>query len=163
MTAATECATFAGTVGIPAKPGENVGAVRAGAEELKDQPASRALDRSTELAYNRTWLAEERTILAWVRTATSLITFGFAIYSFFVMPNGAGHARSTYLGPRIFAVALIGVGLAALLAAAVQRYQAVKAMKLAFPGLSRLSMGEIVGLLVGLLGLLALILILSRI
>ena len=119
------------------------------------------LDARTELAFNRTWLAEERTILAWVRTATSLITFGFAIFSFFVMPSGAGYRAST-IGPRIFALALVCLGLVALLGAAVQRHQAVGTMKRAFPGMSRLSMGAIVGVLVGALGLLALALLLFR-
>lgn len=120
-------------------------------------------DKSTELAYNRTWLAEERTILAWVRTATSLITFGFAIYSFFVLPTGAGHAHATRRGPQIFAIALIAMGLVSLLAAAIQRYQAVKMMRAEFPGLTRQSMGEIVGALLACLGLLALALMLLRI
>ena len=121
------------------------------------------MDKSTELAFNRTWLAEERTILAWIRTATSLITFGFAIYSFFVLPTGAGHAHATYLGPRLFAIALIFVGLMALLAAGIQRFQAVKTMKAAFPGMSRISTGEIVGMLVACLGLAALAIMLLRI
>jgi putative membrane protein len=39
------------------------------------------LDRTTRLAYDCTCLGYQRTMLAWVRTGTSLITFGFAIYS----------------------------------------------------------------------------------
>ena len=31
---------------------------------------------------DRTRLAYERTLMAWVRTATSLISFGFTIYKF---------------------------------------------------------------------------------
>lgn len=120
-------------------------------------------DTATELAFNRTWLAEERTILAWVRTATSLITFGFAIFSFFVIPTGPGHQRASGLGPRIFAVVLIAMGLVSLLAAAVQRFQVVKVMRAAFPGMNRFSMGEVVGVLIGLLGLLALALLLLRV
>ena len=42
-----------------------------------------ALDSGTKLAVDRTWLAHERTMLAWVRTAASLISFGFTIYKFF--------------------------------------------------------------------------------
>jgi inner membrane protein YidH len=120
-------------------------------------------DASTRLAYNRTWLAEERTILGWVRTATSLITFGFAIYSFFVVETGPGHSYAPHIGPRIFAIALILVGLLSLLAAAFQRHQAVKLMRTEFRGLSRQSMGEIVGALVGCLGLLGLVVLLVRV
>jgi uncharacterized membrane protein YidH (DUF202 family) len=35
------------------------------------------------LAVERTRVAYDRTMLAWTRTATSLITFGFTIYKFF--------------------------------------------------------------------------------
>jgi len=128
-----------------------------------DRQKIRVMDTPTQLAYDRTWLAEERTILAWVRTATSLITFGFAIYSFFVIPTGPGHAHASYLGPRIFATGLIVVGLVALLAAAVQRYQALKVMKATYTGFSRVSIAEIVGALIGCLGLLALVMLFLRI
>ncbi|MGH7988435.1 MAG: DUF202 domain-containing protein [Candidatus Binataceae bacterium] len=41
------------------------------------------LDSSTELAVARTRASYERTMMSWIRTATSLITFGFSIYKFF--------------------------------------------------------------------------------
>jgi putative membrane protein len=40
------------------------------------------------LAVDRTWLAHERTLMAWVRTATSMISFGFTIYKFFQFEAG---------------------------------------------------------------------------
>jgi len=46
-------------------------------------PAVATIDTGTRLAVDRTWLAHERTMLAWVRTAASLISFGFTIYKFF--------------------------------------------------------------------------------
>ena len=46
---------------------------------MADQP----LDTSTRLAVERTRLANERTLMAWIRTATSLIAFGFTIFKFF--------------------------------------------------------------------------------
>ena len=45
-----------------------------------DQSAP-SFDRSTTRACGRTRLAYQRTMLSWVRTATSLITFGFAVYN----------------------------------------------------------------------------------
>ena len=121
-----------------------------------------ALDHSTELAYNRTWLAEERTILAWVRTATSLITFGFAIYSFFGIPSGAGHAIATHWGPRVFSLLLVVIGLVALIGAVIQRRQAIKLLKKQYPNMSRFSISEMIAALVGLLGIFALIVFLAR-
>ena len=41
------------------------------------------LDTATELAFDRTRAAYERTMMAWIRPATWLITFGFTIYKFF--------------------------------------------------------------------------------
>jgi putative membrane protein len=121
------------------------------------------LDRATKLAFDRTQLAAERTILAWVRTATSLITFGFAIYSFFGIPSGAGHAHVSHLGPRIFSLTLIGIGLVALLFAAIQRQRDIKATKLLYPDVKGVSMAATVGFLVAGLGVLALVIVLSRV
>lgn len=121
------------------------------------------LDLSTKLSIDRTWLAQERTMLAWIRTATSLITFGFAIYSFFGISTGPGSKHATELGARIFALSLIGIGLTALLAAAIQRRQAIAGLKSIRSDLKIPSLGGIVALLVGALGLLALLVLLLRI
>ena len=131
-------------------------------EDMTTEPGEQ-LDRATKLALDRTRLAEERTVLAWVRTAASLITFGFAIYSFFAIPNGAGYTHATHLGPRIFALTLIGIGLLSLLLASVQRERAESAMIAFYPGRSRVSMGAVVAGLVACLGILALLLVLLRV
>ena len=56
---------------------------------------------STKLAVDRTRLAHERTLMAWVRTATSLISFGFTIYKFFqFLRDGKGTAAEGMLGLR---------------------------------------------------------------
>lgn len=120
-------------------------------------------DRSTKLAFERTRLALDRTVLAWIRTATSLITFGFAIYSFFGIPSGAGYAHSRHLGPRVFSLALIVIGLISLLFAAIQREREVRALKALDPELFHVPMGSIVGALVACLGILALALLLFRV
>ena len=120
------------------------------------------LDASTKLAYDRTWLAEERTMLAWTRTATSLITFGFAIYSFFGLPSGAGHSMASHIGPRIFSVMLVAIGLIALIGAAVQRRQALRVARMKYPTPSRFSLAEGIAALLGFLGLFALVSFLLR-
>jgi uncharacterized membrane protein YidH (DUF202 family) len=56
-------------------------------------PGAVPLDRSTQLAIDRTWVAYERTMLAWVTTATSLITFGFSVYKFFQIIRETPHAN----------------------------------------------------------------------
>ena len=73
----------------------------------------------SHFAWLRTRLAVERTILAWVRTAVSLIAFGFTIVQFFErvhdMP-GTGPATFPH-APRYLGLALIFCGIASLVVA----------------------------------------------
>ena len=64
-------------------------------------------DRSTKLALDRTRASYERTMMSWIRTATSLITFGFTIYKFFQIEAPPERQRNYLIGPRGFAVALV--------------------------------------------------------
>lgn len=50
---------------------------------------------SNQMAADRVWMAHERTLMAWIRTATSMISFGFTIYKFF-------EGRCSRLGVRRF-------------------------------------------------------------
>ncbi len=54
------------------------------------------IDTATKLAYQRTRLAQDNAVLAWIRTATSLITFGFTVYKFFQIElQGKDRTRSS--------------------------------------------------------------------
>ncbi len=79
-----------------------------------DQPKP-PMGVSTRLAYAHTFLAHERTLMARVRTASSLITFGFSIYKFFEMEQGMGKgfASVQVIGPRQFSMILIIIGVVA--------------------------------------------------
>src|SRR5262249_38820139 len=73
---------------------------------------------STDLAIDRTWLAHERTLMAWVRTATSMISFGFTIYKFFQFETEKDpNLKRGLLSPRDFALIIVSIGLVALLMA----------------------------------------------
>jgi putative membrane protein len=72
---------------------------------------------SNQLAADRTWMAHERTLMAWIRTATSMISFGFTIYKFF---EGRPPSPNTLLTSRDFAILMIGFGLIALTLATIQ-------------------------------------------
>jgi putative membrane protein len=73
-----------------------------------------------ELALRRTFLAHERTLMAWVRTSVSLISFGFTIYKFFqYMSEEIPLQRKTYFGPREFAASMIGLGVLSLAMAVI--------------------------------------------
>ena len=67
---------------------------------------SGALDTGTRLAYERTRLASERNMMAWIRTATSLISFGFTVYKFFQFEAGKSMPAATgfVISPRVFAL-----------------------------------------------------------
>jgi putative membrane protein len=45
--------------------------------------ADHALDQNTQLALQRSFLAAERTLMAWIRTSISMIGFGFTLAKLF--------------------------------------------------------------------------------
>jgi len=108
---------------------------------------------STELAIERTRLAHERTLMAWVRTATSLISFGFTIYKFFqFLDKEAPVEGHGLLGPRRFALIMIGIGLTALALATIEHRRQVRALRQAGGG--PYSLATVVAALIACLGLL---------
>jgi len=125
-------------------------------------PDEMELDHTTHLAFERTRIAQERTLLAWVRTAMSLITFGFSIYSFFALQSGPGHPLVSDIGPRIFSLALIAVGLASLALATREHQRDQATLREIDPSLSRSSPAFTLGVIIAGLGILALALMLLR-
>ena len=104
-------------------------------------------------------------MLAWVRTSTLLITFGFGIQQFFRATRGPDYAD--LIGPRTFGLTMIIIGLLALLLAALQHRSAIEALKLSYPEREhypaiRRSNAWLLGILIALLGLLALVSALFR-
>ena len=90
---------------------------------------------SNELALERTWLAHERTLMAWVRTAASMISFGFTIYKFFQFEAIKGEpAHHGLFSPRDFALIMVSIGLISLLAATITHRREVRRMRGAFQG-----------------------------
>ncbi len=71
----------------------------------------------SHFAWLRTRLAVERTILAWIRTAVSLIAFGFTIVQFFQrVQDMPGASPATFPNaPRYLGLALILAGIGSLI------------------------------------------------
>jgi putative membrane protein len=83
---------------------------------------------SNHFAWMRTRLAIERTFMAWLRTAVSLIGFGFTIVQFFQHLRDMDHTGHPIRAeaPRDLGLALIGAGLGSLIVAAWQYRQQLK-------------------------------------
>ena len=75
-----------------------------------------------ELAVERTIMAAERTLMSWTRTSISLISFGFTIYKFleYMQSEGKAIVFTNPNGPKNFGIALILIGVVALVVASVQ-------------------------------------------
>ncbi len=120
------------------------------------------LNTSTSLAFERTRVAYERTMMAWIRTGTSLITFGFSVYKFFQFELKKGEVEPLIIGPRGFGIALIAIGLLALVLGAFEYTRDLKQLRANYAEMPR-SMSSIVALVVGVLGLCALLAVILRV
>jgi putative membrane protein len=124
-------------------------------------------DASSKLALERTVLAHERTMLSWVRTATSLITFGFGIQQFFRITRAGASADKGLVGPHLVGSTMIVIGLLALLLATLEHRFAVHALSErypraeGYPDIPR-SRARVLAALIALIGLLALLSMLFR-
>jgi len=108
----------------------------------------------TDLALQRTVAAAERTLMAWVRTSLSMISFGFTLYKFFQYLRESEHLHPARpYGPRNFGLALICLGTAALVIAAVQYRLYLARLGVWRTGLTW-SLTFIVALLIALIGVL---------
>ena len=124
---------------------------------MTDQAASAPpINTSTMLAFERTRIAYERTMMAWIRTATSLITFGFSVYKFFEIEMKNAPPVAMLLGPRGFGIALIGIGLLSLVLGTVEHARDLRMLRRQYADMPR-SMSKFVSIVVGGLGLVALV------
>lgn len=116
---------------------------------------------SNQMALDRTWLAHERTLMAWVRTATSMISFGFTIYKFFQFDVAKdAPIRHALLTPRDFALIMVSIGLVSLLAATVSHRREVRSLRPSLGG--RHSLAELIAYFVSVFGILVLLSTLFR-
>ena len=116
------------------------------------------LDDNTRLALQRSYLANERTLMAWIRTAISLIGFGFTLAKVFqaladsnVLIRGPAGMVWTAEGVGIVMIAL---GTFSLLIAVLDHRRELKLLQDA--GLEkRFSLTRVVASVLGILGLMA--------
>jgi putative membrane protein len=118
--------------------------------------ASEPLNEATRLAIKRTQLGAERTLMAWIRTAFSMISFGFTIGKFLSYlhdkeADGSMPENGGWL-PRL----LVMIGLVSLLIGAVEFRRNMKELSQTLGETYRVSSVGIIAGLVAILGLLAL-------
>ena len=119
-------------------------------------------DAASKLALDRTRLSYDRNMLAWVRTAIALITFGFSIQQFFRIAKPSASEGKGLITPHEFGMAMIIIGLLALLLAALQHRSNLAALRAQYPlteGYTKIqrSGAVLLAVLIAILGMLALL------
>jgi putative membrane protein len=118
------------------------------------------IDKSTQLALQRSFLATERTLMAWIRTSLSMIGFGFTLAKLF---QSLAEARVFVKGPagtvwtaEGVGMVLMSVGTLSLLVALIDHRRELKQLHSA--GLpSRFSLSMTVASVLAVLGVMALL------
>jgi putative membrane protein len=106
----------------------------------------------------RTGFSSEQSLMSWTRTSVSLITFGFSIAKFFYYLAEQQGGAQLSAGPRRLGLALIFVGILALVLAMVEHVHRLRVLQeQGLPKISRylLPLGTALGLLA--IGVVALI------
>jgi putative membrane protein len=100
-------------------------------------------------------------MMAWVRTATSLITFGFSVYKFFQFDTKGAAQIDRLITPRIFGMTMITFGVVSLFAATLQHVTSLRQLRAQDPAVPR-SIAALLAGLISILGIFALIAVLFR-
>ncbi len=118
-------------------------------------------NQRTELAGNRTrWAADrtlwaaDRTFIAWLRTAISMIGFGVGIGKAGDILGDYGYEGDSSNGLELVGLALVTLGVLGLLGALIQDYRIAKRLeKAGFGRVEPTPLGQVMGILVLLVGI----------
>jgi putative membrane protein len=137
------------------------GAAQPGNSSMTDKPNVRNV--ADELARERNREAAERTLMAWIRTALSLIGFGFGIGKLAAYLDAAGlhPAHDPAHTSLIFGTSFILVGILGLMAAIVQHARVLKRLSqpdFAYNAMRPIAMtAAVLLMLIGVFGLFAIL------
>jgi putative membrane protein len=129
--------------------------MNAGATALAAHPSPAALDEGTALSLTRTRLAGERTLMSWIRTAFSMISFGFTIGKFLEYLNTQPGGDTRIGEGRTLPTLLIVLGLISLLVGCWEYRHLVVHLRTRTGERTRPSAVGVIAVLVALIGLLA--------
>jgi putative membrane protein len=88
---------------------------------LSVEPGAAPVPTQQELALERTRIAHERTLMAWIRTSMSMVSFGFTINELFgFLGQMSGSSAAAAAGPKTLGLGLVALGTVALIAASFQ-------------------------------------------
>lgn len=109
---------------------------------------------SNELSLHNTRMSADRTLMSWIRTSLSLISFGFTIYKFLqALQEQNNTAPLNPQSPRTVGLILIGLGTFALITACLHYYTYLRSLGLKIRN-NPWEMTLLVAILIGLLGFL---------
>ena len=116
-----------------------------------------------ELARQRNRDAAERTLMAWIRTCLSLISFGFGLDKIVsaIRSQAAGGPAQGHWGVQLISLAFVGTGVVAMLAATVQHKRNLKRLlREEFTYRDEASIAQATALMLSLIGMAAIVLLL---
>jgi len=99
----------------------------------RPEQAGTEAEIASRLELERTHIAFEQSMMSWIRTGTSLITFGFTIYKFFQLELPNRPASTRLFGPREFALALVSLGIMSQVLATLEHRRSVRILKQQWP------------------------------
>ena len=115
---------------------------------------------ATELAKERSRAAAERTLMAWIRTGLSLISFGFGIAKFVpILERTSGLSMAQIVG-----LSFIALGILSMILAMYQHRRELRhILQVEYVFKPRLSLGSLVAALVILIGILSFVIVVIKI
>lgn len=87
----------------------------------------------TDLATGRTLMAADRSLMAWVRTALSMISFGFTIYKVLEGFQKSGENLPHDYSPLTVGLFLTGLGTASMVMGTIEYWQRLNALRAFHP------------------------------
>jgi inner membrane protein YidH len=103
--------------------------LHSGARAAEPPKADTPLDASTDLAFERSRLASERTLMAWIRTSLSMISFGFTIFKFFEYLGATPGSGGLRHGPLNLGRVMVVLGVLLLVPAIIQHWQFLRELR----------------------------------